>query len=146
MLAGYDFHTTCQQPISFRSEIILQNRYSLGQILACSMRHLAGGLGICYSIPIMAVPKQHRSKSRQGQRRMHIHLKTPAFTNCKKCGTAILPHTVCINCGTYRGKDVIDVLAKLDKKERKQKQKELAAQEAEKPQEQKDLNPAELSK
>lgn len=94
----------------------------------------------------MAVPKQHRSKSRQGQRRMHIYLKTPVFSSCKKCGNAVLPHIVCQNCGTYRGREVIDVLAKLDKKERKQKQKELAAQEDSKPQDQKQLSASELSK
>ena len=41
---------------------------------------------------------------------------------------------------------MINVLAKLTKKERKQKQKEIAAQEAETPQESKDLSPEELSK
>jgi len=30
-------------------------------------------------------------------------------------------HHACANCGTYKGKEVIDVLAKLGKKERKAK-------------------------
>ena len=94
----------------------------------------------------MAVPKWHRSKSRQGQRRMHIFLKAPKFAACKKCGKSVLPHTLCANCGTYRGREVIDVLANLDKKQRKQKKKELAAQERANPTSSKELSAEELSK
>ncbi|MBM3250804.1 MAG: 50S ribosomal protein L32 [Candidatus Nealsonbacteria bacterium] len=79
----------------------------------------------------MAVPKQHRSKSRQGQRRMHIHLNVPEITVCPKCGKPILPHTVCQACGFYKGREVIDILGKLDKKEKKKKQKEMAQREKE---------------
>jgi len=56
-----------------------------------------------------------------------------------------LPHIVCSNCGAYKNRAVVDVLAKLNKKERKQKEKELesekAAKESEKP-----LDMGELSK
>lgn len=95
---------------------------------------------------IMAVPKWHRSKSRQRQRRMHIFLKQKQLVVCKKCGREVLPHTLCENCGTYRGHALIDVLAKLTRRERKQKQKELAAQEAANPQHSKELSAEELSK
>jgi len=54
-------------------------------------------------------------------------------------------HTACLNCGTYKGREVIDVLKKLTKKERKQKEKELKAQEAEKLKN-KPLDAVELSK
>ena len=77
---------------------------------------------------------------------MHIFLKTPRLIACKKCGKPVLPHTLCENCGTYRGREVVDVLAKLTKKERKQKQKELAAQEGVGSSESKELNPEEMSK
>jgi hypothetical protein len=36
---------------------------------------------------------------------------------------------VCINCGKYQGRQVIDVLKKLNKKEKKKKERELHAQE-----------------
>lgn len=53
-------------------------------------------------------------------------LKLPQLSKCPRCGAAVLPHRVCTNCGYYRGRQVIDVLAKLTKKERKAKERELA--------------------
>lgn len=79
----------------------------------------------------MAVPKQRKTKSKRNQRRMHIFLEAPRLTSCPKCGKLVLPHTVCLNCGYYRGIEVIDVLKKLTKKEKKKKQKEIAAKEKE---------------
>ena len=93
----------------------------------------------------MAVPKQHRSKSRQKQRRMHIYLKGTSTVTCSKCGKAVLAHTICESCGFYRGKEAIDVLSRLAKKDRKIKEKEMATQEKTggKP---KELSPEELSR
>ena len=77
----------------------------------------------------MAVPKQRKTKSRRNQRRSHIFTKTPALFNCLKCGKPILPHTVCLNCGYYKGTEIIDILKKLTKKEKKQKEREIKAEE-----------------
>lgn len=52
-------------------------------------------------------------------------MKERQFLNCAKCKEPVLPHTACINCGTYKKREIIDVLKKLTKKERKQKEKEL---------------------
>jgi large subunit ribosomal protein L32 len=79
----------------------------------------------------MAVPKQRKTKSRRNQRRAHIFIKRPNLIPCPKCGKLILSHTVCSNCGFYKGKMVIDVMKKLTKKERKKKEKEIAAKEKE---------------
>ena len=74
----------------------------------------------------MAVPKQKHTKSRRNKRRGNIFLEAPGLALCSKCGKQVLPHTVCFYCGYYKGTEVIDVLKKLGRKERKQKEKELA--------------------
>jgi ribosomal protein L32 len=62
---------------------------------------------------------------------MHLYLENPPLTRCPKCGKAILPHRVCQYCGFYKKMEVIDVFKKLTKKERKKKEKEIRAGEAE---------------
>ena len=79
----------------------------------------------------MGVPKQRKTKARQGNRRSHHALGSMTFSHCAKCGKDILPHTLCENCGSYKQRDVVNVLAKLDKKERKRREKEQAAHEKE---------------
>ncbi len=79
----------------------------------------------------MAVPKQKHTKSRRNKRRSHHALKKQILFRCPKCNEIVLPHQLCKNCGTYAGREVIDVLAKLNKKERKKKEKEIAGQEKE---------------
>lgn len=60
---------------------------------------------------------------------MHLYLEEPVLATCKKCGKPVLSHTVCQNCGYYKGAEVIDVFKKLTKKARKQKEKEMKARE-----------------
>jgi len=62
---------------------------------------------------------------------MHLFLAGSATAACPKCGKAVLAHTVCQNCGYYKGTEIIDVLEKLNKKERKLKEKEMAQKEQE---------------
>ena len=64
---------------------------------------------------------------------------------CPKCGKPVLPHTVCQNCGYYKSREIIDVLKKLNKKERKKKEKEIKSKE-EKEGKEKPLSFEELSK
>lgn len=79
----------------------------------------------------MGVPKKRKTHARQGTRRSHHALKNFNLIKCPKCGEKILPHRMCSSCGYYRGRMIIDVVAKLDKKERKKKEKELAQKEKE---------------
>lgn len=77
----------------------------------------------------MAVPKQRKTKSRRNNRRSHHSLSKMGAHACSKCGNLKRPHNVCENCGTYKGREMVDVLAKLEKREKKKKAKELAQQE-----------------
>jgi large subunit ribosomal protein L32 len=77
----------------------------------------------------MAVPKQKHTKSRRDKRRLNIFLKAASLIKCPKCGQPILAHTVCPNCGYYKGREVIDVLKKLTKKERKKREREMKEKE-----------------
>ncbi len=79
----------------------------------------------------MAVPKQRKTKSRRDQRRMHIFLDKPNLTPCPHCGKMKFPHRVCKNCGYYKGREVIDVMSKLEKKERKRKEEEIKEKQKE---------------
>lgn len=62
---------------------------------------------------------------------MHIYLEEAVLGICQKCGKKVRPHTVCKHCGYYKGMEVINVLEKLTKKERKKREKEMAERERE---------------
>lgn len=71
------------------------------------------------------VPKKRHTKSSRNQRRMHLFLKSKKLVKCLKCGKAAQPHCACAACGYYKGREVVNVMAKLDRKERKNKEKEI---------------------
>ena len=52
----------------------------------------------------MAVPKRKTSKARRDTRRAHAFTASaPTLTECKQCKAKIPPHTVCCECGYYKG-------------------------------------------
>ena len=71
------------------------------------------------------VIRMRHTKGKRNRVRSHHALVASSFSQCTHCSAAVRPHMLCKNCGWYRGRQVIDVLAKLDKKQRKQKEKEL---------------------
>lgn len=79
----------------------------------------------------MGVPKKRITSSTQGQRRKHLRLKPINLIACPKCGQQTKPHQVCRFCGFYKGKEVVNVLARLDKKERKAREKNIKETEKE---------------
>ncbi len=74
----------------------------------------------------MAVPARKVSKTRGATRRAHLALSAKAVTKCPNCGEVIKAHRVCKNCGTYKNKQVIEEVEKLEevKPEKKESTKE----------------------
>jgi len=57
----------------------------------------------------MAVPKSRTSKAKRDKRRTHDSLAAPVQSVCPQCKEPKLPHRVCLHCGTYRDRSVIEV-------------------------------------
>ena len=56
----------------------------------------------------MAHPKRKTSKTRRDKRRTHYKATAPALGVCSNCGSTIKMHTVCNECGHYRGKLAVE--------------------------------------
>ncbi|MBX4210562.1 50S ribosomal protein L32 [Candidatus Parcubacteria bacterium] len=69
------------------------------------------------------VVRMRSTRSHTGNRRSHHALTQLAFVTCEKCGSPKMRHRVCDNCGTYKGRVVRDVYAKIAKREKKAKEK-----------------------
>ncbi len=85
------------------------------------------------------------TKGKRNRVRSHHALAPRVFGACGHCGVPAIPHEVCANCGYYRNRQVVDVLAKLDKKERKKKEAELHKHEEGAAEKGETLNAEELS-
>lgn len=92
----------------------------------------------------MVVRMKH-SKGKRNRVRSHHKLKAKTYALCSHCGAPCRGHAICANCGWYKGRQVIDVLAKLDKKARKKKESELHDHEREEAARGKELSAKELS-
>lgn len=55
----------------------------------------------------MPVPKRKRSKARRDKRFASKGIKPKAITGCQTCQAALMPHTICKECGYYKGKKVL---------------------------------------
>lgn len=57
----------------------------------------------------MAMPKSRRSNRRTGSHRAAAWKLTQSTqaNKCTNCGSTVLSHKVCDNCGFYKGKKVI---------------------------------------
>jgi len=56
----------------------------------------------------MAVPQRRTSKTRKRMRRTHFKLTVPGMVECPQCHEMKLAHRVCPNCGTYKGRTIVE--------------------------------------
>ncbi len=59
----------------------------------------------------MPNPKRRHSSTRRDKRRTHDKAVAPQLSSCSNCGSAHLYHTVCPDCGYYRGKLAVEKAA-----------------------------------
>lgn len=71
------------------------------------------------------VIRMRHTRSHTANRRSHHALKAPAVAVCKNCGASHRPHHMCLNCGFYNGRLVLDLLAK-----KKAREERMAAKKA----------------
>ena len=56
----------------------------------------------------MGVPKKRTSRQKRDQRRAsNFKAVAPNVTACPKCGSPVLSHRACPNCGEYKGRAVV---------------------------------------
>lgn len=73
------------------------------------------------------VVRMRHTKSHTANRRSHHALKKTNFTGCTNCKALKKPHTVCSSCGFYNNKKVLDLVKKVEKKQKKAKAKKAEA-------------------
>jgi len=66
----------------------------------------------------MAHPKRQHSKQRGRKRRTHDKINLPQLSPCPQCRKPIVSHRVCPFCGFYKGKPVVAIKAKEEKKKK----------------------------
>ncbi len=60
----------------------------------------------------MANPTHRHTRSRRDKRRANWKISGPNIILCPECQEPTLSHRVCPNCGSYRGKKIIEVVEK----------------------------------
>jgi len=62
------------------------------------------------------LPKRKHSTARGRKRRTHWKIKVATLTPCPQCKQLKLPHRVCLACGFYAGRQVVEIKVKEKKK------------------------------
>jgi len=57
-----------------------------------------------------AVPKRRISKARRDRRRAHDFIQPFHLVRCPNCGAMKRSHHMCLECGTYRGREILPAI------------------------------------
>ncbi len=88
-----------------------------------------GGLFYCvfeyiwYSSPTMVIRMRH-TRAHSANRRSHHAIKEETLSSCSHCGASRRPHHMCLTCGYYNGRQVVDLTAEKAKREARIKSKD----------------------
>ncbi len=55
----------------------------------------------------MPVPKRKRSRQRRDKRKANLGLTLEGVASCLTCQAALAPHSVCQQCGYYKGVKIL---------------------------------------
>lgn len=69
------------------------------------------------------VVRMRATRAHRDNRRSHHALSGPRLSTCA-CGAQHVRHRACQNCGKYRDKQVIDIVAKTERAQTRTKRKE----------------------
>lgn len=71
----------------------------------------------------MGLPGHRRTSGDKRRRAAHFALKAESGNTCPKCQKPVKTHRACAFCGTYKGKQVIDVNRRTRRTDKKNKSK-----------------------
>jgi len=60
--------------------------------------------------------RMRHTRAHTGNRRSHHAISNVSLVHCEDCGAWKQRHRVCMECGKYRGRVMVDVVAKIGKK------------------------------
>lgn len=70
------------------------------------------------------VVRMRHTRAHTANRRSHHALKGMALSKCSHCGAMHRPHHMCLECGYYNGRQVMDVTAEKAKRDARIRAKE----------------------
>jgi large subunit ribosomal protein L32 len=60
----------------------------------------------------MPNPKSRHTRTRRDKRRANWKIELSGLSVCPQCQEPKLPHRVCMSCGSYNGKKILEVVEK----------------------------------
>jgi len=72
----------------------------------------------------MGLPAKRRTKQSKRERAAHFSLAKTSTVACSHCGRRIRSHIVCPTCGYYRGRQVLKIPGRVERRAAKRKKSE----------------------